>query len=1028
MLYNHSNQKELTAELFKNPTKEFRGAPFWAWNGKLSKDELTRQIDVMKEMGFGGFYMHTRVGLEIPYLGEEFLDLVKACVTHADEKEMMACLYDEDKWPSGYGGGAVTKVKRYRKRWVLFTKTRQECCEKEEAVIAGKTYFIAAYDITLNDNGEIVDCKLLGEQEEGINKWYAYCACSKPHYWTDYQGYVDVFNKEATEAFLNSTHEKYKACIGEYFGNTVPTIFTDEPNFATYKVIEDYFSEENSIFAWSYDIRESFIEEKGYDIVPYLPYLIWQSKAVNTDRIRHDYFDHITERFKKGYFKVINDWCIKNNIEFTGHILCENGIDQTRCVGEAMQAYPYLGIPGIDMLCNDFEYDTVKQVQSVAHQYGKKGITSELYGVVNYDFDFRGFKIQGDWQAALGVTHRVPHLSWVTMKGVAKRDYPASINYQSPWYKEYSYIEDHFARINTALTRGKPIVKLGVIHPIESIWKDNANNHAAKEKLESIISSFQKLTKQLLQTTIDFDYISESLLEEVYQVSDDGFTVGEMTYSVILLPEMTSIRQSTLDKLNKFVELGGKVFYIGEPAEYIYNIRENGDAYVRFQRISQTNYALSEALKDYRDISIYDTKHQRSNNLCYQLRQDGKKRWLFIAHLEKDEVADDTIGKEYILCINGKWNVKLYNTRNGKIEDISYEIRNGNTYIAQTIYMHDSLLLSLSEYQGSNNQIASQCEKTYIREITILDDAAYKREEDNSLCLDLAYYSYDGENYSDKVEELIRIDQLARNQYGYINSDPKGMQPYLMPSKPISDYVWLKFIFHSDIEYRNAELALEFYEDTNVFFNGEYVPIAVNGFFVDHDIAKMMLGTIHKGQNELIIKAPIGERTTLERYFVLGDFDVELKGLLSTIQATKKTIPFDTITRNGMPFYSGNVAYEIPFELKENENCIEIALNKYLGICIDAFVDEVYVGKICFAPYRLVVDNLSFGKHTLKFKLYSHRHNAFGSFHASDKYYLPGKCGWFGPESWETKGTEWCYNYNLRDIGIMSIPIIKTMN
>ena len=56
---------------------------------------------------------------------------------------------------------------------------------------------------------------------------------------------------------------------------------------------------------------------------------------------------------------------------------------------------------------------------------------SELYGVTSWSFDFRRHKLQGDWQAALGITLRVPHLSWVSMKGEAKRDYPASINYQS---------------------------------------------------------------------------------------------------------------------------------------------------------------------------------------------------------------------------------------------------------------------------------------------------------------------------------------------------------------------------------------------------------------------------------------------------------------------------------------------------------------------------------------------------------------------------------------------------------------------
>ena len=95
---------------------------------------------------------------------------------------------------------------------------------------------------------------------------------------------------------------------------------------------------------------------------------------------------------------------------------------------------------------------------------------SEIYGVTNWDFDFRSHKLAGDWQAALGVTTRVHHLNWVSMEGEAKRDYPAPIGYQSTWYKEYPMIEDHFSRLNTALTRGKPHVRVAVIHPVESYW------------------------------------------------------------------------------------------------------------------------------------------------------------------------------------------------------------------------------------------------------------------------------------------------------------------------------------------------------------------------------------------------------------------------------------------------------------------------------------------------------------------------------------------------------------------------------
>ena len=34
---------------------------------------------------------------------------------------MLTWLYDEDRWPSGYGGGYVTKDSRYRMRFLVFS-------------------------------------------------------------------------------------------------------------------------------------------------------------------------------------------------------------------------------------------------------------------------------------------------------------------------------------------------------------------------------------------------------------------------------------------------------------------------------------------------------------------------------------------------------------------------------------------------------------------------------------------------------------------------------------------------------------------------------------------------------------------------------------------------------------------------------------------------------------------------------------------------------------------------------------------
>ena len=60
-----------SAELFKNPTSEYRGCPFWAWNTKLDQAQLLRQIDYFEAMGMGGFHASDIL--------KPLLDLAKTC-------------------------------------------------------------------------------------------------------------------------------------------------------------------------------------------------------------------------------------------------------------------------------------------------------------------------------------------------------------------------------------------------------------------------------------------------------------------------------------------------------------------------------------------------------------------------------------------------------------------------------------------------------------------------------------------------------------------------------------------------------------------------------------------------------------------------------------------------------------------------------------------------------------------------------------------------------------------------------------
>ena len=70
MLYPRNQEKALSDALFRNPGSEYRGTPFWAWNCELDREELLRQLEVMKQMGLGGAHMHVRTGMATPYLSD----------------------------------------------------------------------------------------------------------------------------------------------------------------------------------------------------------------------------------------------------------------------------------------------------------------------------------------------------------------------------------------------------------------------------------------------------------------------------------------------------------------------------------------------------------------------------------------------------------------------------------------------------------------------------------------------------------------------------------------------------------------------------------------------------------------------------------------------------------------------------------------------------------------------------------------------------------------------------------------------
>ena len=1009
MLYPKNKSEHLDEELFRNPTSEYRATPFWAWNCKLDKEELKWQLEVFKKMGFGGAHMHVRIGLDTPYLSDEFMEVVKACVDKAKAEKMLAWLYDEDRYPSGAAGGIVTKEKEYRERYLAFTSI--ECVEDEE-------HLLACYDVELDDAGYL---KTYSRIEPGAvakhQKWYAYLKTSKENPWFNNQTYINTIDKKAVDKFIETTHETYYQALKDEFGKTIPAMFADEPHIRPLTVLKNATDKEGVELAWSEDFAQLYEKRyEGEDILSGVPELVWERADRKPSIIRYHYHDYVCERFATAFTDNCGEWCKKHGIEFTGHLMDEPTMKgQTIMMGEAMRCYRGFGIPGMDVLCNRLEFTTAKQVQSAVHQYGREAMLSELYGVTGWDFDFRGHKFQGDWQAALGVTVRVPHISWASMAGEAKRDYPASIHYQSPWWGKYGLVEDHFARLNTALTRGKPVVRIGVIHPIESFWLHFGPENHTRMLRETMDHHFKELTEWLLFGGMDFDFISESLLPELC-AGEVGKTlkVGEMEYDVIVIPECETLRTSTYDILDRFAKAGGEIVIIGEEPKY-----ENSCPGKRGELLKQNAKQIPyrkdrviEALEAYKEIEIRKESGTLIENMLYQMRQDENGRWLFLCRGTRPYNKHISKYEDVAIRIKGMWKVVLYNTCNGQKETITYNACGGYTTIRRRLYDYDSLLLWLEPCDsGCEYQEVSKEEKT--QAVRVPSSVGYTLSEPNALLLDLAEYRLDDGEWNE-TEEILRIDEKCRLQLGWPSRRKKIAQPWTVQKKPIEHTVTLRWKIQSEIAYEGAFLAIEDVESLKIKWNHECVETKATGWYVDKAIKTIELPTIHKGENILEVVVPFGERSNLEWVYILGEFGVKVCGKYTCIISKPETLSFGDITTQGFPFYGGNLTYHIPVETAGG--ALSFTSGYYEGVMQEVSVDEGEKIPVIYPPYCVELGEYKPGEHVIHLTLYGHRRNGFGPVHLTDITRER-----IGPEGWRSE-KEWCYEYILFDEGVMATP------
>lgn len=980
-------------EEFARPGAYYRAKPFWSWNGKLDIHELERQIDCFGEMGMGGYFCHSRVGLRTPYLSEAWFACIRACIDKGESAGMESWLYDEDRWPSGTAGGFVTADPALRMQYVRLRILPAEQYRRTPDTLCAFTAQV--------DGRAYTDCRPLppGASPQGRTVLHFTVERMKPGPFYNGTAYLNTLDRRGIETFLRVTHERYRAELTPAQWAAVKGIFTDEPHHGA---VMCGFSCDNpdATFLTPYCdvVSERFAQRFGCRLEDQLPALFLWPDGEKTQPVKWQYNEVLTSLFIDHFLRPYEAWCHQNGLQFTGHLLHEDSLTAQTCMaGSLMREYAHMDIPGVDVLgeLNDCHW-IAKQVQSAARQCGKERILSELYGCTGWQMRLENYKFTGDWQALFGVNLRCPHLSWYTMEGEGKRDFPASIGFQSAWYPDFPLVEDYFARIHRFLEEGEPCCDLLVVSPVESVWAmvypgwtDSLT--PLDEDVRRLEAQYAETFRALAGRRIDFDYGDEGLLAESGRVvCEQGQTclqVGARRYRSVLLSGNRNLRGSTVSLCEAFCQMGGTVRVAGDAPAYVDARRDDRAARLFTARVDLHGEGLERALGLDPTIRVTDRDGRLNTAVYGVMRRSADAITAFLLNIDRTHPQEQVWVELPAGGVCEKWDAR---------DGSRTRLAAGEETIRfpYTLAPGEELLLRITAASDAPAVPARRVIETGV----LAGPFQYTLSEPNMALLAYADLRLgDGNWFPD--QPVLQADRLVRAHWGLPPRGNEMVQPWAdQEPAPVLGLVRLRFPFVVEEQPEEIRLAMETPAAFRVTLNGREGFEPTGDWWVDpaFRVLRLPAGALKTGENCIELTASFHRRMALENLYLLGDFGVKTQGHTVVITRRPATLTMGDVTDQGLPFYSGRLGYACRLPAVQ-PGCTLRLKTEELGAALIRVSGPGGSCALAFPPYEADVTALA-GQEVQLAYVFTRR-NAFGSADGQAFSFL--RQGMLAPVRWE---------------------------
>jgi hypothetical protein len=603
--------------LFRNPDLSYHPYVRWWWNGdKVEAGELVRELRLLKDAGIGGVEINP---VEFPtrfegddlgkpslrWLSNEWIDMLKVVFEETKSLEMTCDLIVGSGWPFGaeYLVGEeraqvlVVGVKKLSGP-LEYEISKYELFKEADPAISspfpGRTMQLLSLNLVpdpLTNFDQVTD---LSAQTGGetikitVPKGkYALYGLVKIN------GFMQVINGApgATGPVLNHYN---KVAVRKYLNNMSSAIENRTGPISDH--IRALFTDSMELEGsnWSEGMMDEFRKRRGYDLFPYLPFVLFKTGAMGniTDlkygvsmspefeamirRMRYDFEITKAELLEERFIETYAEWCRGLNVKSRGQAYGRGffplessfAYDIPECESWTMNWLKHR--VGEEMPESDYRrgraYTMInKYVSSAANLKGKKLVSCEemtdTYTVFNTTFE--NLKIGGDQSAITGVTHSVfhgfnysppeaPYPGWIRYGGY--------YNENNTWWPYFHLYNEYKGRLSAALQHVTMFTDIAILPPNEDMWSIIGSQ---MEPFPSIthVDYMTLVWEAINKNGSGCDYVSERVIRDS-EMKNGYMHYGPRKYHSLFLIQVDSLDTTTAKKLVEFIEAGGRIFCV----------------------------------------------------------------------------------------------------------------------------------------------------------------------------------------------------------------------------------------------------------------------------------------------------------------------------------------------------------------------------------------------------------------------------------------------------------------------------------